>query len=169
MSKTKIKILILIVISITVIVISIIYEREISRNFKQKESFNYQSIEIGCIEVIGRNKGGIKIEKIEDIVKILNYLNSLELIKEKSPNYNTQKTEDSDKIGYFRVIFNPGRNFNDVVCDAFTFKTDYITVHNKGYDYDYTDYYIVDSGYNPKDQSSNFSVFLDEILIKYIE
>ena len=140
------------------------YEKTLLRIFKKKESLNYHNI--NSIEVIPRNVrdvGVIQIENKEDIEKILNYLNSLELIKEKKPNYKINSRDGLSQVGYFTIHF---YGYNS---DGITFTTEYLTIYHGGHDWDYTSYYIVDSGYNPNNNSSKFSDFLDELISKYVE
>jgi len=164
----KILFIILICIVIFIILIIIANWKNILRSFKPVVSLNYQE-DIANIEYIeisdkGRfrvpaddNRFVFKIYDKEEIKKIIDYLNSLELIADKrSIKYNN----DLNSIGYF-TIFIQKRNLDHTLIE---FMTNYLTFLPNGYDWEYTEYYIKDSGYNPKTAKSKTFDFLYDLI-----
>ena len=161
--EIKFVIIVLLCVMITFFVLFLHYGDALFRTFKTKENLNYSNINNIKVLHVNDDIGSIQVENKEDIEKILNYLNSLDLIKEKRPDYNINSMSELSDIGYFSIYFS-GSSF-----DAITFTTEYLTIHHNGHDWDYTSYYIKDSGYNPEDKTSNFYNFLSELVSEYVE
>ena len=167
----KLSIIIICCLGIIFLVLFLCYGKDFIRTFKKKESLNYHDIRGIQVNRINNGTGTIQIEDKDDIERILSYLNSLELIREKipkneSPDYDgdiDKYLSKFDNIGFFTI------SLYGSTSDGIAFTTEYLTVYHNGYDWDYTSYYIVDSGYNPEDNSSKFYDFMVELISKYVE
>ena len=141
------------------------YGRNIIRLIKGKESIDYNRdllyIVIKNIDYYsGSNRKEVRIDNKEDIEQIVNYINSLELIKEDAPNYYDGSIEyvDISKSGYFSIdLVRIDKNRNGY--DSLVFSTEYVTVCYNSIEKNAPSYYIVDSGYNPENKTSKFSDF----------
>lgn len=158
--RTKLFVIIILLCITIFFVLFLCYEDTLFRVFKKKENLNYNDItRIDFIPGHSMDVGVIHIENKDDIEQIINCLNSLDLIKEKKPNYNIKSTNELNEIGHF-IIKLYGASFDGIV-----FTTEYLTIYRNGNDWDNISYYILNSGYNPEDKTSNFYNFLR----KYIE
>ncbi|HHX58142.1 MAG TPA: hypothetical protein GX710_09015, partial [Clostridiales bacterium] len=170
MSKRKATVIIIIVIVIISAVIIFCW-RPVSRIFKKSSNMNYKNMDY--IEVYPSSGGYIKIEDSEDIEKILDNFNSLKVIKEKIPSKSKLEYHGEGKYEeYLERLRETGAfsiSFHGSSSDRIYFTNEYFTIYHNGYDWDYTEYYIKDSGYNPEDKTSKFSDFLDELISKYVE
>ena len=158
--RTKLFVIIILLFIIIFFVLFLCYGDTLFRVFKKKENLNYDNItRIDFIPGHSTDVGVIHIKNKDDIEKIINCLNSLDLIKEKKPNYNFKSNNDLNEIGHF-IIKLYGASYDSIV-----FTTEYLTICLNGYDWENVSYYILNSGYNPEDKTSNFYNFLR----KYIE
>gem|GEM_PF-5925147 len=138
-----------------------IYGKNIFRLFKQSVYLNYHE-EIAYIELGKRfSKDGnyVRIENREDIEKILNFLNSLELIEENVIRYNPPD------LSYFTISII--RSNPEVVGrppDLLSFQTDYISFSQDGRDWESKRYYIKNSGYDNQTKKSKVYEFLYDML-----
>ena len=83
------------------------------------------------------------------------YLNSLDLIE-------VENDYRRNNMGHMYMMFLP--------YDSISIKGEYLSVHPEGTDDKvYTEYYIVDSGYNPITGGSNISDFIDDLINMYTE
>ena len=132
---------------------------------------NYKNMDY--IEVYPSSGGYIKIEDSEDIEKILDNFNSLKVIKEKIPSKSKLEYHGEGKYEeYLERLRETGAfsiSFHGSSSDRIYFTNEYFTIYHNGYDWDYTEYYIIDSGYNPEDNSSKFYDFMVELISKYVE
>lgn len=97
----------------------------------------------------------VTISDKEAIESFQNYLNSLELIELK-------KDYSRDNPGHMYMMILP--------YDTISIKGEYLSVHpNDKDDKIYTEYYIVDSGYNPLTGGSKVSGFIDKLIKQYGE
>jgi len=115
---------------------------------------------------IKRNSvGEIVINDSDDIKRIIDYLNSLRLIEDNPTEY---EDIDIDAVGYFTILIIRDNDENgdngDNGYDVIDFETNYLTFAPNGYDSSATRYYIKNSGYNSKTQSSNTYKFLRNLL-----
>ena len=152
-----------------VFLILLLYREDILNMFRKSESLNYNK-EVSYIIIFARNNPDlagknkeIKLDDKEKIESFINYVNSLELIeKEKIPN-----DRNFQNNGHFSVhIYGKDSVFGEDVgvLDSFQFSTYYLTIFRNGYDWEHTDYYIKDSGYNSKDKSNKISQYLYNLL-----
>ncbi len=140
--------------------------RSLFRVFKKEYGFSYHNVD--CISVKYTDTNLIKISDDNDIKSILDYLNSMEMIKEKIPNkekalYHENWEEYENKlseIGYFSILISD---------NTMVFTTEYVTVTTDGCDDEQhrTSYYIKNSGYDTENKTSNLYDFLKEITNKY--
>lgn len=123
------------------------------RVFKKKENLNYNDItHIDFIPEHSMDVGVIHIENKDDIEQIINYLNSLDLIKQKI-KYNIKSTNELNEIGHFII------KLYGASSDGIVFTTEYLTIYRNGDDWENISYYILNSGYNSEDKTSNFYNF----------
>lgn len=95
----------------------------------------------------------VKISNKDAMEKLQNYINSLELIE-------LEKDYERNCPGHMYMMFLP--------YDTISIKGEYLSVHpNDKDDKVYTEYYIVDSGYNPITGSSKVSRFMDKLIRQY--
>lgn len=162
------------ILLISVFVI-IAYGKSILRLFKQSTNLNYHA-EIAYIELgkrFSEDGNDIRIDAREDIEKILNYLNSLELIEENVTRFNPY---DLIADGYFTIdIIRKGdENANLYVVegekvisysqDLLSFRNDYMSFTPNYMDWKSTRYYIVNSGYDDETKNSNVYQFLYNLI-----
>lgn len=122
---------------------------------------NEGRLELGLPERNIRNI--LKIDDAEKIKKIIDYINSLELIEDKVTIPNFDYSTDLNSIGYFRIDI---YKVNSEEPDAIVFMTNYLTFLLNGYDWEYTDYYIKNSGYHSKTANSKTFEFLYGLIHK---
>jgi hypothetical protein len=97
----------------------------------------------------------VTINDKEAIENLQTYLNSLELIELK-------KDYERYTPGHLYMMFLP--------YDDISIKGEYLSVHPSGTDDKvFTEYYIVNSGYNPITGSSKVSKFMDKLIREYGE
>lgn len=95
----------------------------------------------------------VTIKDKEAIENLQDYLNSLELI-ELETDYGR------DNPGYLYMMFLP--------YDDISIKGEYLSVHSSDADDKiFTEYYIVNSGYNPITGGSKVSRFMDKLIRQY--
>lgn len=95
----------------------------------------------------------VKISNKDAMEKLQNYINSLELIE-------LEKDYERNCPGHMYMMFLP--------YDTISIKGEYLSVHpNDKDDKVYTEYYIVDPGYNPITGSSKVSRFMDKLIRQY--
>ncbi len=137
---------------------------------KQSVTLNYVE-DISYIIVSDKGRLGttedgifsIEIYDKEDIEKILNYLNSLELIEE-IPSFE-YFPDLNERFSYFSIdIIKVGYEEDDTAHDLLSFQTTYMSISRGGFDCRSTIYYIKDSGYNPITKSSKTYEFLNELI-----
>ena len=122
----------------------------------------------GKLEIEINSRRGIEIHNREDIEKIINYLNSLELIEDNLTEY---VDVDLDEVGYFSItIFRDGyvndyQNNLDAL-EHIAFQTNYLEFIPGGHDWKTTRYYIKNSGYDPKTKTSKTFEFLYDLINK---
>ena len=139
------KIFLLLILSISIV--AIISYKPTIRKIKEIQHFNYSNVDNVTIKYTGYGK--IKIENVDDVNQIIEYLNSLELIEEKIPKKEQAYYEgdwekyekDLKSIGYFSVSINE---------DILYFSTRYVSVMVEEYDDNShcNTYYIKNSDYN---------------------
>ena len=99
------------------------------------------------------SKQQVTIKDKEAINKFQDYLNSLELIE-------LEKDYSRNNSGHMYMMFLP--------YDTISIKGEYLSIHPNGKDDKvYTEYYIVDSGYNPLTGGSKVSRFIDRLIRQY--
>lgn len=97
----------------------------------------------------------VKISKKDTIEELQNFLNSLELIE-------LEKDYGRNNSGHLYTIFMP--------YDDISIKGEYLCVHPSGTDDKvFTEYYIVNSGYNPITGGSKVSRFIDKLIDNNLE
>lgn len=97
----------------------------------------------------------ITIKDKEAIENLQDYLNSLELIK-------VETDYERYKPGHLYKMFLP--------YDDISIKGEYLSVHpSSADDKVFTEYYIINSGYNPLTGGSKISKFSDKLIDKYAE
>ena len=143
------------------------------RLFKQSESLNY-SENLAYIEISDKGRLGLPITdgrymlKIDDpntIKKVIDYLNSLELIEESLSEY--EPIPDLNEVGYFEIeIVKVGHEDDILAFDSFTFMTDYVLFTPNKADWKGTRYYIKNSCYDDKTKGSRAYAFLYDLLCK---
>jgi len=107
---------------------------------------------------LGMNSRQFEITDKAIIDKLLNYINSLELIEGLEPSHSHLY----DKGSFMISIYKPDAELSNPVSIIFT--TRYLSVSYSGYDWEHTDYYIKDSGYNPINKSTKITKYLYELL-----
>lgn len=155
-------------ISLTLLIIfgiSIFY-RPITRKFKKIQHFSYNSANF--IDIKYMDKNYIRINDVNEINKIIEYLNSLELIEEKIPKQKRAEYEgnweayenDLRDIGYFSVSINE---------DVLSFSTCYVTVSPLGCECDglSTSYYIKGAVFDIENKKINIMDFFESVTDKY--
>jgi len=138
--------------------------------FQESVRLNYQiksdEKEIIYIRIWGNSSltgdvGEIIIDDNRDVEYILNYINSLELVQREMP-----KQRNFQNNGHFYIDIFEKDSFAEKaeILDTLLFSTQYLSVVHKGYDWDYTDYYIKNVGYNPITKTSNVYQFLYDLI-----
>ena len=95
----------------------------------------------------------VKISNKDAMEKLQNYINSLELVE-------LEKDYERNCPGHMYTMFLP--------YDTISIKGEYLSVHpNDKDDKVYTEYYIVDSGYNLITGGSKVSRFMDKLIRQY--
>ena len=95
----------------------------------------------------------VKISNKDAMEKLQNYINSLELVE-------LEKDYERNCPGHMYMMFLP--------YDTISIKGEYLSVHpNDKDDKVYTEYYIVDSGYNLITGGSKVSRFMDKLIRQY--
>lgn len=145
------------------IIILFFYRRDVLRIFKKSESLNYYK-DVEYVEIF--DKGGyingnrnIVIDDSEDIERLFEFLNSLELIKEELPR---KYRYDDEYFDILIVLRNSVGNYDEL----FSFISNYVVVYNEERKSEYIEYYIKDSGYNSKDKKSKVYNFLYDMVNK---
>lgn len=161
------KILSSLILLLSIIIVSIISYRPISREFKEIQHFNYNNVDNITIKFEGYDK--IKIKNPDDIYKIIEYLNSLELIEEELPK-NEQANYEGDWEKYKNDLKNICHFSISVNEDVLYFSTKYVVVMVDGCDDSshQNSYFIKNSGYDKKKKTSNIYTFLKSITEKYV-
>lgn len=97
----------------------------------------------------------VTINNKDAVEELQDYLNSLEIIE-------IEKDYERNCPGHLYMMFLP--------YDTISIKGEYLSIHPNGEDDKvFTEYYIVDSGYNPLTGSSKVSRFMDKLIRKYGE
>ncbi|HHX57294.1 MAG TPA: hypothetical protein GX710_04685 [Clostridiales bacterium] len=152
------KIILILIITLSII-LSTCFWRPLSRPFREKERLNYQDatyIEI-LFNIDEHENGWVKIDNKEGVKRLINYLNSLEIIEEES--------SDGTRESWCFIIYIYGEQ-----SDSISFYDKYLSITPaEKCDCFFTEYYIADSGYNPKDGSSKTLHFLDNLISDYAE
>ena len=152
------KIILILIITLSII-LSACFWRPLSRPFRKKERLSYQDATyINILFNMDEHESkSVEIYNKEGIKRLINYLNSLEIIKEESP-------EGTSEAGYFTIYIYGEQS------DSISFYDKYLSITPaEKCDCFFTEYYIADSGYNPKDGSSKTLNFLDDLISEYAE
>lgn len=155
MLKRHKKIIIVIIIVIVFILVYHVFKCVTMPSGKKEhlELKNILTIEMNVDKWYSEQK--ITIKDKEAIENLQDYLNSLELI-EVETDYGRYKP------GHLYRMFLP--------YDDISIKGEYLSVHPSGADDKvFTEYYIVNSEYNPLTGGSKISKFLDELINEYAE
>lgn len=140
--------------------------RSIFRVLKKEVNLNYSNVNSIGIK-LGIDKSSIHVND-DDVQKIVDYLNSLELVEEKIPYKEKPIYDDNQSIEeYHNKLKDIGYFLIAIREDMIVFSTEYVEVWVD--DYKNTSYYIKNSGYNPEDKTSNFHNFLSDLLSEYEE
>ena len=129
-------------------------------------SFSYNKDNISYVEISDKGRLGKAIDGIfkitinsrEDISKIVEHLNSLNLIEYELAGYT--HIPDLNKVGYFTIMIAGV----DDTFEFFEFKTDTMVLSYS--DYDYKSYYIENSDYDGKTMSNKTYRFLYNLINK---
>lgn len=114
---------------------------------------NMLTIEVNVDKWYSENT--VTISGKEAMEKLQDYLNSLELIE-------LEKDYERNKWGRLYMMYLP--------YDDISIKGEYLSIHPIGTDDKvFTEYYIVDSGYNPITGGSKISKFMDKLINQYGE
>ncbi len=147
------------VITVILVIIAVNY-RSLVRSIKEKEHFAYRNIDYIGVKL----DMGSYVTDVYDaavIAEILQYLNSMTLIKEKIPKKDRADYSD-DREKYKNKLENIGYFIVSVSDDLLCFSTEYVSVTSDGQNY--TSYYIVDSGFDSEANTSRFHDFLYALL-----
>ena len=165
-------------ITATVVILALIsafalYRENVVRLFRQSVSLNYYC-DVFAIKLGGtRNRFSenppegyffeVKITNVDDIKRIMSYLNSLELIEANPRRIN--HVPDLREVGFFwiRIIRDPYEN-NLFAHDALSFRTNYLIFTPDGRDWESRVYYIRNSGYDPTTQNSRVFLLLLDVI-----
>ena len=170
MNKKIIAIIICSILAI-IIFISLMYGKGFFMSFQESVSLDYQRIDINGNEIIhiriwGNSNlvgdaGEFILDDKDDIEYLLNFINALELVNKEMP-----KQRNFQNNGHFYLEIYGNNDYEDrkEILDIFLFTTQYLSVIHRGHDWDYTDYFIKDSGYNCITQSSRTYEFLYELI-----
>lgn len=97
----------------------------------------------------------VTINNKDAVEELQNYLNSLELIE-------IEKDYERNHPGHLYMM--------SLTYNTISIKGEYLSIHpNSEDDKVFTEYYIVDSGYNPLTGGSKISGFMDKLIRKYGE
>lgn len=97
----------------------------------------------------------VTINNKDAVEELQDYLNSLEIIE-------IEKDYERNYPGHLYMMFLP--------YDTISIKGEYLSIHPNGEDDKvFTEYYIVDSGYNPLTGGSKVSRFMDKLIRKHGE
>ena len=163
--KSIIRVSIFITLAVVVIFL-LINHRPFLRMFKKTKHLNYSDISYISVK-LGIDANNIDIYDTDDIEKIIDYLNSLELIEEMIPRKEKAFYDGDDEV-YDNKLRETGWFIISISGNLISFSTEYLTVlYEDGFTQ--RSYYIVDSGYNPETQTSKFYDFLEELVSKYVE
>lgn len=170
----KVIIIILGFLILVFILLFFMYKTNFLMMLKKSESLNYHKDIYEEIDhvIITSFKGerftkgskSIAIRDPKDIEKILNFLNSLELVKFDKGKGPRRYIYDEGSFGIAIVLKNDS-DFADIVF----FMSDYLIFFNERYESDQhriVEYYIKNSGYNSKDKTSKAYYFLYDIINK---
>ena len=169
----KVIIIILGFLILVFILLFFMYKTNFLMMLKKSESLNYHKDIYEEIDhvIITSFKGerftkgskSIAIRDPKDIEKILNFLNSLELVKFDKGKGPRRYIYDEGSFGIAIVLKNDS-DFADVVF----FMSDYLIFYNEKYrsEQHRMKYYIKNSGYNSKDKTSKAYYFLYDIINK---
>lgn len=145
-----------------------IFYRPITRKFKKVQHFSYNSADFIDVKYMGKNY--IRINDVNEINQIIEYLNSLELIEEKIPKRKRAEYEgdweayenDLRDIGYFSVSINE---------NLLSFSTCYVTVSPLGCECEglSTSYYIKGAVFDKERKKINIIDFFESVTDKYTD
>mgnify|MGYP006954326769 CR=1 FL=1 len=154
MNKKK-KLLIFFVIWIVIILI-LLFQKPIIRVLKKSEYLQLQYENVDNVEIIFSNRNGIvKLNNKTAIEKLVNYLNSLELINEENKNNGNE-----DFVVYL---------YGNMPSTVISFSEDYLYFSDaECWDCIYTEYYIVGSKFSDVKISGTYN-FLNELINEYGE
>lgn len=97
----------------------------------------------------------VTINNKDAVEELQDYLNSLEIIE-------IEKDYERNCPGHLYMMF--------LLYDTISIKGEYLSIHPNGEDDKvFTEYYIVDSGYNPLTGGSKVSRFMDKLIRKHGE
>lgn len=157
---------IFILLTLLIIVGFGIFYIPITRSFKKVQHFRFISADF--IDVKYMDKNYIRINDVNEINKIIEYLNSLELIEEKIPKRKQAEYKgdweayesDLKDIGYFSVSINDS---------LLSFSTYYVTVSPLGCECEAlsTSYYIKGAVFDKESKEINIMDFFESVTDNY--
>lgn len=168
----KVIIIILGFLILVFILLFFMYKTNFLMMLKESESLNYHKDvyeDINYIMITSsegerfiKGSRNVEIRDRKDIEKILNFFNSLELVKfdkGKGPRRYIY-----DEGSFIITIFLKNSDFADIIF----LMSDYLIFYNEEYNSDQhrMEYYIKNSGYNSKDKTSKAYYFLYDIINK---
>jgi len=152
----------------------IVYQKDLSMSSKQGVSLAYNEdiANINYIEIHDKGRFGLqivngrsifRIDDREKIEKIIDYINSLELVEDEKVIYNFNYKTDLNSLGYFTIFIQK----DNLEYTLIEFMTHYLTlVPSDTCDCNSTSYYIKDSGYDPITKNSKTFEFLYDLIHK---
>ncbi|MDR2559586.1 MAG: hypothetical protein LBC86_08615 [Oscillospiraceae bacterium] len=102
----------------------------------------------------------IRIDDSEKIERLIEFLNSLELVESDVPWWNRNK--DSEKVGC--MIIYMGESFKYNPGDTIQFWTNYMSISYNGYDWETKSYYVRNIGYNRFTKTSIAYEFIRDLI-----
>ena len=155
----------MLIIIIIVFILTIINYKSLLRLIKKEEHLEYSNINYIGVKLDMQSEV-IDIYDIDVINAILKYLNSMTLIKEEIPRkYQVNYIDDYEK--YMNRLENCGYFIMSISDSLLCFSNEYVSVTYDGYNY--TSYFVIDSGFNSETNTSKFHEFLYDMLRENVE
>ena len=134
-------------------------DKEFFMPFRRSISLNYRKDNVSFVEIYWHINDDMLISKIEDIEKIkriIDYVNSIEIVEVRNVPINKFRIiKYSESYDYISLNFGGNK---------IEFMTDYMWIIYHSHDMERKNYYIKNSGYDNETKSSNIHQFLRDLI-----